>query len=74
MAGSRNTWRSSSLLAASDGWVFAGAVEEVRFCIRKSSDDGMEPADGAAENGNTDSSKITWREIMMRRVDMSRQR
>jgi hypothetical protein len=66
MAGSRNTWRSSSLLVASDRWVFAGAVEEVRSCIRKSSDDGMEAADGAAENGNTDSSKITWREIMMR--------
>ena len=74
MAGSRSTWRSSSLLAASDGGVLAGAGKEVRSCIRKSSDDGMEPADGAAENGNTDSSKITWREIMMRRVDMSRQR
>ena len=54
--------------------MLAGAGKEVRSCIRKSSDDGMEPADGAAENGNTDSSKMTWREVMMRRVDMSRQR
>jgi hypothetical protein len=54
--------------------VLAGDAEEVRSRIRKSSDNGMEPADGAVENGNTDSSKMTWHEIMMQRVDMSRQR
>jgi hypothetical protein len=55
MAGSRSAGSISSLLPASDGVVLAGDVEEVRPCIRKSSDDGMETADGAAENGNTDS-------------------
>jgi len=59
---------------ASSGAVVAGVVEEDSPCIRKSSEDGMDAADGAAENGNTNSSKITWREMMMRRVDMSRQR
>lgn len=66
MPGSRSANSTSSLLPASDGVVLAGDVQEVRPCIRKSSDDDMEAADGAAENGNTDSSKMTWREMMMR--------
>jgi len=33
--------------------VVAGVVEEDSPCIRKSSEDGMEAADGAAEKGNT---------------------
>jgi len=38
----------------------AGVVEEDSPCIKKSSEDDMEAADGAVENGNTNSSKITW--------------
>ena len=53
--------------------VLAGAVVEESPYIRKSSEDGMEAADGAAENGNMDPSKITWREMIMRRVAMLRQ-
>ena len=53
--------------------MLAGAIKEESPCIRKSSEDGMEAADGAAENGNMDPSKITWREMIMRRVAMLRQ-
>ena len=56
------------------GAVVVGVIEEDSPYIRKSSEDGMEAADGATEKGNTNSSKITWWEMMMRRVDMSRQR
>jgi len=73
-AGSRSARNGSLLVAASGGVVLTGVGEEESPCIRKSSEDGMEAADGAAENGNTDSSKMTWREMIMRRVDMSRQR
>jgi hypothetical protein len=30
--------------------------------------------EGVAANGNTDSSNTTWREMITRRVEMSRQR
>jgi hypothetical protein len=55
----------SSVVSTSSGVVLAGAVREDSPCIRKSSEDGMEAADGAAENGNMDSSKITWREMII---------
>jgi hypothetical protein len=48
--------------------------EEESPCIRNSSEDGTEAGDGVATNGNTDSSKMTWREMIIRRVCMSRQR
>jgi hypothetical protein len=50
---------------ASKQAVFAGADCEDSPCIRKSSEDGTEAAEGAAENRNTDSSNITWREMIM---------
>ena len=74
IAGSKSVGNGSSLVAASGGVVLAGVGEEESPRIRKSSEDGMEAADGATENENTDSSKMTWREMIMRRVDMSRQR
>jgi len=60
IAGSRSSGDSSTLEVeavgpASSGAVVAGVVEEDSPCIRKSSEDGMEAADGAAENGNTNS-------------------
>jgi len=58
MAGSRSARSISSLLLASDGGVLAGVVEDSP-CMRKSSDNDMEAGDGVAENGNTDSLKMT---------------
>jgi len=54
--------------------VLTVVVEEESPCIRNSSEGGTEAADGAAANGNTDSSNMTWREMIIRRVFMSRQR
>jgi len=75
MAESRGSGDTSWPEVASTGgvMVLAGAVVEESPYIRKSSEDGMEAADGAAENGNMDPSKITWREMIMRRVAMLRQ-
>jgi len=57
MAESRGSGDASWPEVASVGgvMVLAGAVVEESPCIRKSSEDGMEAADGAAENGNMDS-------------------
>jgi hypothetical protein len=74
MAGSRSAGSTSSLLLPSGRLVLAGDIEEVRPCIRKSSHESTQATDGAAENWNTDSLKMTWHEMMMQRVAMSRQR
>ena len=43
-----------------------------RPSIRKSTDDGIEATEGANANGNIDSSKMSWREMMILRLDMTR--
>lgn len=72
IAGSRSAGRVSSLSVVSCAGMGAGEGDKV--CIKNSSEDGTEAADGAAANGNTSSSKMTCREMIMRRVCISRQR
>jgi hypothetical protein len=49
-------------------------MESVAARSRRKSRESEEGVGGLAANGKVDSSKMTWREVMTRRVDMSRQR